>query len=65
VEQAIYDLTNGVDALAKEIVQWKGDAIGASQVLVKANNILTNIKTSTALIKAAHVLNLAQVVEIV
>jgi hypothetical protein len=64
-ETAIGDITAGLETLNKEIKSWTGDVVGASQVLVKAQDLLDVIKKSTAKIGSEPVMALNDAVKIV
>jgi hypothetical protein len=64
-ETAIADITSGVELLNKEIKAWKGDVVGASQVLVKAQELLDVVKASTSKVSSKPAMALNDAVKIV
>jgi hypothetical protein len=64
-ETAIADITTGVEGLSKEIKAWTGDVVGASQVLVKAQELLEVVKASTSKVSAEPAMALNDAVKIV
>jgi hypothetical protein len=64
-ENALADITAGVELMNKEIKAWTGDVVGASQVLVKAEELLDVVKKSTAKISSEPSMALNDAVKIV
>jgi hypothetical protein len=64
-ETAIADITAGVELMNKEIKSWTGDVVGASQVLVKAQELLDVVKKSTGKLSSEPAMALNDAVKIV
>jgi hypothetical protein len=64
-ETAIADITSGVQLLNQEIKAWTGDVVGASQVLVKAQELLDVVKASTSKVSSEPAMALNDAVKIV